>query len=135
MAIKIVELAKSLGFKVNESYIQKIETVTTSSIDNSLISSSTIEEEVTTYPNVGVKVTKDETNNTITTVTTTLENTKYVIEYDAEHTEEDLKVVLEFVQYLEYLEKWDGKLPTVITGSEGVEIIIPSLENNTTEKP
>ena len=94
-----------------------------------------IEEEVTTYPNVGVKVTKDETNNTITTVTTTLENTKYVIEYDAEHTEEDLKVVLEFVQYLEYLEKWDGKLPTVITGSEGVEIIIPSLENNTTEKP
>ena len=60
---------------------------------------------------------------------------KYVIEYDAEHTEEDLKVVLEFVQYLEYLEKWDGKLPTVITGSEGVEIIIPSLENNTTEKP
>ena len=135
MAIKIVELAKSLGFKVNESYIQKIETVITSSIDNSLISSSTIEEEVTTYPNVGVKVTKDETNNTITTVTTTLENTKYVIEYDAEHTEEDLKVVLEFVQYLEYLEKWDGKLPTVITGSEGVEIIIPSLENNTTEKP
>ena len=134
MAIKIVELAKSIGFNVKESYIQKIETVTTSSIDNSLISSSTIEEEVTTYPNVGVKVTKDETNNTITTVTTTLENTKYVIEYDAEHTEEDLKVVLEFVQYLEYLEKWDGKLPTVITGSEGVEIIIPSLENNTTEK-
>ena len=135
MAIKIVELAKSIGFNVKESYIQKIETVTTSSIDNSLISSYTIEEEVTTYPNVGVKVTKDETNNTITTVTTTLENTKYVIEYDAEHTEEDLKVVLEFVQYLEYLEKWDGKLPTVITGSEGVEIIIPSLENNTTEKP
>ena len=135
MAIKIVELAKSIGFNVKESYIQKIETVITSSIDNSLISSSTIEEEVTTYPNVGVKVTKDETNNTITTVTTTLENTKYVIEYDAEHTEEDLKVVLEFVQYLEYLEKWDGKLPTVITGSEGVEIIIPSLENNTTEKP
>ena len=135
MAIKIVELAKSIGFNVKESYIQKIETVTTSSIDNLLISSSTIEEEVTTYPNVGVKVTKDETNNTITTVTTTLENTKYVIEYDAEHTEEDLKVVLEFVQYLEYLEKWDGKLPTVITGSEGVEIIIPSLENNTTEKP
>ena len=32
------------------------------SIDNSLISSSSIEEEVTTYPNIGVKVTKDETN-------------------------------------------------------------------------
>ena len=82
MAIKIVELAKSLGFKVTESYIQKVETVITSSIDNSLISSSSIEEEVTTYPNIGVKVTKDETNNTITTVTTTLTNTKYVIEFN-----------------------------------------------------
>ena len=132
MAIKIVELAKSLGFKVTESYIQKVETVITSSIDNSLISSSSIEEEVTTYPNIGVKVTKDETNNLITTVTTTLTNTKYVIEYDAEHTEEDLQVIIEFIKYLEYLEKWDGKLPSVMTGSEGVEIIIPSPDTSTT---
>ena len=132
MAIKIVELAKSLGFKVTESYIQKVETVITSSIDNSLISSSSIEEEVTTYPNIGVKVTKDETNNTITTVTTTLTNTKYVIEYDAEHTEEDLQVIIEFIKYLEYLEKWDGKLPSVMTGSEGVEIIITSPDTSTT---
>ena len=132
MAIKIVELAKSLGFKVTESYIQKVETVITSSIDNSLISSSSIEEEVTTYPNIGVKVTKDETNNLVTTVTTTLTNTKYVIEYDAEHTEEDLQVIIEFIKYLEYLEKWDGKLPSVMTGSEGVEIIIPSPDTSTT---
>ena len=132
MAIKIVELAKSLGFKVTESYTQKVETVITSSIDNSLISSSTIEEEVTTYPNIGVKVTKDETNNTVTTVTTALTNTKYVIEYDAEHTEEDLQVIIEFIKYLEYLEKWDGKLPSVMTGSEGVEIIIPSPDTSTT---
>ena len=132
MAIKIVELAKSLGFKVTESYTQKVETVITSSIDNSLISSSSIEEEVTTYPNIGVKVTKDETNNTVTTVTTTLTNTKYVIEYDAEHTEEDLQVIIEFIKYLEYLEKWDGKLPSVMTGSEGVEIIIPSPDTSTT---
>ena len=132
MAIKIVELAKSLGFKVTESYTQKVETVITSSIDNSLISSSSIEEEVTTYPNIGVKVTKDETNNTVTTVTTTLTNTKYVIEYDAEHTEEDLQVIIEFIKYLEYLEKWDGKLPSVMTGSEGVEIIVPSPDTSTT---
>lgn len=132
MAIKIVELAKSLGFKVTESYTQKVETVITSSIDNSLISSSSIEEEVTTYPNIGVKVTKDETNNLVTTVTTTLTNTKYVIEYDAEHTEEDLQVIIEFIKYLEYLEKWDGKLPSVMTGSEGVEIIIPSPDTSTT---
>ena len=135
MARKIIELARSIGFTVNESYIQKIETVVTSRIDNSTISSSYIEEEVTSFPKIGVEVTTDDTNNTMTTVTTTLTNTKYTIVYDAEHTEEDLQIIIEFVQYLEYLEKWDGKLPSVISGSEGIEIIIPSLDNNSTTNP
>lgn len=130
MAIKIVELAKSLGFKVNETYIQQVETVVTSSDDASIISSTIIEEEISSYPLIGVVVNKDETNNTITTISTTLSNTKYSIVYDAEHTEEDLQVIIEFVRYLEYLEKWDGELPEVITGSEGVEIIIPSGDNS-----
>ena len=123
MAIKIVELAKSLGFQVEETYVQQIETVTVDNETQKVISSSIIQEEVATYPIVGVNVTSND--NTTTTVTTTLVNTKYKIIYDAEHTEEDLQIVLDFVQYLEYLEKWDGKLPTVMTGSEGIEIIIP----------
>ena len=135
MAIKIVELAESLGFTINETYVQQIETETISRIDNQVISSSTIQEEVLTYPNVGVDVTYDEDKNTMTTTTTTLVNTKYTIEFDAEHTEEDLQIILDFVQYLEYLEKWDGKLPSVVTGSEGVEIIIPSIGNDTTTNP
>ena len=127
MAIKIVELAKSIGFEVNETYIQKIETVTTSRIDNSVLASTTIEEEITTYPNVGVVITTDDEKHTMTTVTTTLEDTKYSIIFDEEHTEEDLQIILDFVQYLEYLEKWDGKLPSVVTGNEGIEIIVPSI--------
>ena len=132
MALKIVELARSLGFSVKETYIKQIEKVTVNKDDNSTVNSSLIKEETDTYPNIGVKVTKDETNNLVTTVTTTLTNTKYVIEYDAEHTEEDLQVIIEFIKYLEYLEKWDGKLPSVMTGSEGVEIIVPSPDTSTT---
>ena len=106
--------------KVQKTGLTKIEIITLASI---------IEEEIATYPITGVKVTAND-DNTTTTVTTTLVNTKYKIIYDAEHTEEDLQIVLDFVQYLEYLEKWDGKLPTVMTGSNGVEIIIPGTDDS-----
>lgn len=126
MAIKIVELAKSIGFTVNETYTINTETKVVNSIENTTISTQIVETSSTTKPVEGVEVTRDEVNNTITTVTTTLTNTKYSIVYDAEHTEEDLKIIMDFVQYLEYLEKWDGKLPSVMTGENGVDIIVPS---------
>ena len=134
MAIKIVELAKSLGFTVEETYVQQIETTITNNETSKVISTTVVEEEIATYPITGVKVTAND-DNTTTTVTTTLVNTKYKIIYDAEHTEEDLQIVLDFVQYLEYLEKWDGKLPSVISGSEGIEIIIPGTDNSTQTNP
>jgi len=134
MAIKIVELAKSLGFTVEETYVQQIETTITNNETSKVISTTVVEEEIATYPITGVKVTAND-DNTTTTITTTLVNTKYKIIYDAEHTEEDLQIVLDFVQYLEYLEKWDGKLPSVISGSEGIEIIIPGTDNSTQTNP
>ena len=135
MALKIVELARSLGFSVKETYIKQIEKVTVNKDDNSTVNSSLIKEETDTYPNIGVDVTVDDTNNTITTTTTTLLNTKYSIAFDSEHTEEDLKIIIELVQYLEYLEKWDGKLPTVMSGENGIDIIIPNLDNNDSTTP
>ena len=70
------------------------------------------------------------TSTTTTIVTTTITNTKYSIKFDNGHTKEDLQILLDFVQYFEYLEKWDGELPEVVTGSEGVDIIIPTNPNN-----
>lgn len=134
MALKIVELAESLGFNVKETYVQQIETVTINKDDNSVVNSSIKEEEIDTYPNIGANVTYDEVNNTMTTTTTSLVNTKYSIIFDSEHTEEDLQIIIDFVQYLEYLEKWDGKLPSVVSGENGIEIIIPNLDN-TEEAP
>ena len=40
-------------------------------------------------------------------------------------TEEELKVITDYMQYLEYLAKWDGKLPTVVAG-ESATIMIPT---------
>ena len=126
MALKIVELSKSLGFKVNETYIQSVETVKENTQTNEIVSKETVESETNTYPNVGVMVNYEEDNLIKTTISTSLSSTKYSIVYDETHTKDDLNIVVEFVKYLEYLEKWDGKLPSVMTGKDNVDIIIPS---------
>ena len=128
MAIKIVELAKSLGFQVDETYIKQTNTVITNKESGEVVSDLTVEEEVNLKPAEGVETSSDATTTTM--VTTTVIETKYSIKFDAEHTKEDLQILLDFVQYLEYLEKWDGELPEVVTGSEGVEIIVPTTPTN-----
>ena len=35
------------------------------------------------------------------------------------------KVILEYLQYLEYLAKWDGKLPSVVSDGTGIMITVP----------
>lgn len=125
MAIKIVELARSLGFQVEESYIKQTETVITNGETGAKISEVVKEEEVTEKPETSVVVTKNEEQQIVTT-TVTMTGTKYSIMYDETHTKEDLQIIVEFVKYLEYLEKWDGKLPEVMTGTNGVDIMIPS---------
>ena len=124
MALKIVELAKSTGFNVNEKYLKKVETTIINKESQKQISSKTTEEETNVKPEESVNFVEDET--TLTTITTTIAQTNYSIVYDETHTKEDLKIVLEFVKYLEYLEKWNGELPTVVAGDKGVDIIIPS---------
>lgn len=124
MALKIVELAKSTGFNVNETYLKKVETTVINKESQKQISSKTTEEEINVKPEESVNFVEDET--TLTTITTTIAQTNYSIVYDETHTKEDLKIVLEFVKYLEYLEKWNGELPTVVAGDKGVDIIIPS---------
>lgn len=124
MALKIIELAKSTGFNVNETYLKRVETTVINKESQKQISSKTTEEETNVKPEESVNFVEDET--TLTTITTTIAQTNYSIVYDETHTKEDLKIVLEFVKYLEYLEKWNGELPTVVAGDKGVDIIIPS---------
>lgn len=132
MALKIVELAKSLGFTVNETYIQNIETLFETVETGEKISSQNEETEVTSSPITGVMISYEDEGAIRKTITTSLVSTQYSIVYDESHTKEDLKVIVDFVKYLEYLEKWDGKLPEVMTGTDGVDIIIPSDSNPST---
>lgn len=132
MALKIVEFAKSLGFTVNETYIQNIETLLETVETGEKISSQNEETEVTSSPITGVMISYEDEGTIRKTITTSLVSTQYSIVYDESHTKEDLKVIVDFVKYLEYLEKWDGKLPEVMTGTDGVDIIIPSDSNPST---
>lgn len=132
MALKIVELAKSLGFTVNETYIQNIETLLETVETGEKISSQNEETEVTSSPITGVMISYEDEGTIRKTITTSLVSAQYSIVYDESHTKEDLKVIVDFVKYLEYLEKWDGKLPEVMTGTDGVDIIIPSDSNPST---
>lgn len=127
MAVKIVEIAKSIGFTVNETYIESVTKVVTNYETNEELLNTTTENEVSVKPESTVVVTKDEDLKQMTTITTSLTSTKYQIVYDETHTKEDLKIVMDFVKYLEYLEQWDGVLPNVVTGNEAVDIIVPTL--------
>ena len=124
MALKIVEIASSQGYEVKETYTKSTETVLTNIETGEVISSLVNEESVDVKPQESVTI--EEKDNVRTTITTTLIDTHYSIQYDATHTKENLQSVLDFVKYIEYLEKWDGKLPSVTTGSGSTDIIVPS---------
>ena len=48
----------------------------------------------------------------------------YSIVFDELHTGAD---IAEYLKYIEYLSKWDGKLPQVVAGDNGFMITIPSI--------
>jgi regulator of protease activity HflC (stomatin/prohibitin superfamily) len=55
------------------------------------------------------------------------ENAVTVIEYNIDFTgktSEEIKLITDYLQYIEYLNKWDGKLPSVVTG-DSASIMIP----------
>ena len=47
----------------------------------------------------------------------------YEIVYDSEHNGAD---IAEYLKYVEYLSKWDGKLPQVVAGDSGFMITLPN---------
>ncbi len=78
--LKSIEVARALGFKINETEI------------------------------------KDD-DGVITAV-------EYEIDFEGKSSEE-IKLITEYLKYIEYLAKWDGKLPSVITG-DSATIMIPT---------
>ena len=48
---------------------------------------------------------------------------EYIIDFDGK-TAEEIQLITDYIKYMEYLAKWDGKLPTVMSG-DGASIMIP----------
>ena len=63
---------------------------------------------------------KDE-NDVVTAV-------EYEIDFEGK-TDEEIKLITDYLKYIEYLSKWDGKLPSVITG-DSASIMIPTDPTN-----
>ena len=69
---------------------------------------------------------------TVNAVETQDENGNSVVEYEIDFegkSAEEIKLITEYLKYIEYIEKWDGKLPTVMTES-GANVYIPTEPNN-----
>ena len=54
---------------------------------------------------------------------------EYTIDFTGKSAEE-IRVITDYLQYVEYLAKWDGKLPTVV-GGESATIVLPMPESET----
>ena len=53
---------------------------------------------------------------------------EYTIDFTGKSTEE-IQVITDYLKYVEYLSKWDGKLPTVV-GGESATVLLPMPEDD-----
>ncbi len=56
--------------------------------------------------------------------------TTYIIKFTTDH---DGKDIAEYIKYIEYMSKWDGKLPQVVGDGNGFMITIPGISGGDTE--
>lgn len=72
------------------------------------------------------EVTEDvkETNADGTETVTQVTKKVYTIDFTGKDAAE-IKLISEYLKYTAYLDKWDGKLPEVMTGESGATIMIP----------
>lgn len=104
---KIIELAKTLGYDVTETYIYS---VTTRDGEGNVV--SVLEKTFTEKQN--------ESDDVV------FVGTNYVIDITSGPGAEKFKSLVEdYLQYLAYLEQWNGELPDVVAGDDALSIIVP----------
>lgn len=95
---KIIELARVIGYTVNETYLYSVDGVETEY--------ATKQVETETFIYLG---------------------TKYVIDITTGPGADQFKLLIEdYLQYLAYLEQWNGELPNVVAGNDAISIIVPN---------
>lgn len=98
--LKSIEMARALGFEIIETEVQ-----------GDLI----VDDE-------GNAVLDENDNEQYETVI------EYTINFDGA-TESEIQLLADYMQYIEYLSKWDGKLPTVMSG-DSATVVIPTTQQN-----
>ena len=94
---KIIELAKVIGYTVNETYLYSVDGVETEF------------------------ATKQSETDTVIFL-----GTKYVVDVTTGPGADNFKKLVEdYLQYLAYLEQWNGELPQVVAGDDALSIIVP----------
>lgn len=98
----IIELARTVGYTVNETYIYSVNGLETE------------------FDTKQVEVLKGE--NTVIYL-----GTKYVIDTTTGPGPDKFKSLVEdYLAYLEYLKVWNGELPDVVAGDDAISIIVPN---------
>ena len=57
---------------------------------------------------------------------------EYTIDFQGK-TAEEIRLITDYLKYVEYVSKWDGKLPSVVTG-DSATVMIPTPSVNETEQ-
>ena len=95
---KIIELANTIGYTVDETYLYSVDGVETV-----------------------FAAKQQETDNVVYL------GTESVIDVTSGPGADKFKALVEdYLQYLAYLEKWDGVLPKVVSGDDAISIIVPN---------
>lgn len=95
---KIIELANTIGYTVDETYLYSVDGVETV-----------------------FAAKQQETDNVVYL------GTESVIDVTSGPGADKFKALVEdYLQYLAYLEKWDGVLPEVVAGDDAISIIVPN---------
>lgn len=123
---KIIEVAKSIGYEIKSSYVYLVTTET--DIDGNV---SIEKEEITSNEKLKEETSSEtiQENEQVKTVTRTVSLRRTINEIDVTTgpgQEKFKSLVEDYLQYLAYLDKWDGVLPTVVSGEDALSIIIPN---------
>ena len=95
---KIIELARTIGYTVNETYLYSVDGLETE------FATRQVETETTIYL-----------------------GTKYVIDITTGPGADQFKVLVEdYLKYLACLEQRNGELPDVVAGDDAISIIVPN---------
>ena len=126
-AYKIIELARSLGYTVNETYTYLTTVEKAFDSGKLVITKSEAEYDAKQAESTTIEVIVEEQENVTKTTTVALAGTSYTIDVTSgAGVEQFKKLVEDYLEYLAYLEVWNGELPDVVSGTDAISIIIPN---------